>query len=126
MNKAGLCDLLQNTITELVSQLRDSVFYHDNAAVSELTAAHIYFQRMAKTHIMDHVVAQVLPHAHKIRSRDKAFFFNNRSLFAELPQDRVDYYATYFMHHAPKDVMDSTWSYFDVMLKLAEKYKKIE
>lgn len=115
---------LKTTILELLHQLKINVFYANQAAVMELNMAEAVFHTMTHDQLMNHVITHILPHAHHIRARDRVFFYKNRSLFAQLPESRVEYYADYFMHSIDEETAGVLWQYFNVILTLVESYRK--
>lgn len=115
---------LKQVIEELIVQLKANVFYYDAQCVGELGVAELLFHNMTQDQLMDHVVRYILPHADKIRARDRHFFYKNRSLFAQLPEQRVSFYADYFMNHADDHTLMTMWQYFEVILRLVESYRK--
>ncbi len=115
---------LKKVIRELIHQLKTNVFYRDTQAVAELGMADIVFDTMSHDQMTNHIVRYILPHADQIKSRNQDFFNKNRSIFSQLPDNRVQFYADYFMTKADKDTLDTLWKYFEVILALVEAHKK--
>lgn len=117
---------LKSIILELITDLKKRVFNKNNDEKDDMFKVHFFFQSMDADRISRHVVREIIPHETQIRERDEDFFIGNRVLFADLPEDRVDYYMDILMHsdRICKEDKVKTWDYFDTILALALICKK--
>ena len=123
----ALGDNLKNmriTILDLISDLKDNVFTEKNEK-TDFAIVEFFFKNMSSRNIMNHVISNVLPHKEEITTRNEEFFKNN-GLFSKLPTNKVHYYSNiiYQSDRLDKDDRNAIWAYFDMMIDIAESYKK--
>lgn len=120
---------VKTTITEFLDDLEKIVFT-EPAERADLIFVRFFFEKMDSETLMRHVIGSVLPHKSQISVRDTKFFLERKKeIFGGLPADRVDYFASLIDN--PEEAgglstenRDIVWSYFDILVLLAEKYKK--
>jgi hypothetical protein len=111
---------------DLLDELADSIC-RTKVERGELTMVVFFFKKLHPMRCMDHVVEHVLPRKRHIEKRNDKFFDENKySIFAGMPDDRIEYYAGLLKNknRVSQDNLSVIWDYFDTMLALAEQYKK--
>ena len=119
---------LKAIIFDLIAELSDSVFNETDDEEDDMFKIKTFFEVMPSAQVASHVVREIIPHEDKIKARDQKFFEKNRMLFAGLPEDRIDYYMNIITTSDRIEEEDkmAVWEYFDTILALAKKCKKVE
>lgn len=116
---------LKNTILELIGDLRN--LFTDSEEQGDLTLVEFFFNRKHPEDIMHHCIQHILPRESKIRRRDQDFFITNRAIFSGIPEDRIDHYVNFVANaDIHPDDRELIWTYFDTIIELVRKYKKME
>lgn len=124
-----IAEKVKNTILEFITDLKEAIFTNPTEH-GDLLLVEFFFTKMTATSVTDHIVSHVLPHKAKIQKRDIQFFIDQkREIFAGLPEERVEYFANLVKKSKEEGGMSSDdrntiWSYFDMLILLAEEYKK--
>lgn len=122
---------IKNTVLELIRDLKDNVLTQKTEQ-GELLLVEFFFKNMTAASLSNHIVTYVLPHEKRIAERDISFFIKEKSkIFASLPTDRIDHFVQLVTSPSSKggisaEDRDVVWSYFDCLVDLAKKYKKIK
>lgn len=120
-----LLDDMKTTILELVDDLSESVFTSENEQ-GDLVMCKFYVKKLHPERIMKEIVNNVLQYDEMIQKRDEEFFLNNKSIFAGLPDDRINYYSRKLSSdEIDEDSKSVIWDYFDTITEIAKSYKKI-
>jgi hypothetical protein len=120
---------MQLTVNEFISDLRENIFTSATDR-GDILLVEFFFKKMDSRTLMNHIVAHVLPYAEEIKNRNLNFFNEEkRNIFAGLPNDRVDYFASLLNNDsAPGSVNAENktiiWQYFDTMVAISKNYKK--
>jgi len=115
----------KNTMIDLIINLRDDIFT-SHEEKNDLIAVEFYFKNFHHDTIMNHFINKVLPYKKQIINRDVQFFLKNDSIFAGLPEDRINYYSKIVASgkRISEDYRITIWEYFDSLIALAELYQK--
>ena len=115
-------DDLKQTVLEFVKDLRDNVFTEPEEQ-SDMVLAELYFHRIHQDRLADDIIRLVLPHKNQISRRDESFFKRNLVIFAGLPDKKIQHFKNTI---STRDTDDKQviWTYFDVIIEIAEKIKK--
>ncbi|HET8689065.1 MAG TPA: hypothetical protein VFM18_20840 [Methanosarcina sp.] len=114
---------------EFVADIKNGIFT-DPADITDLCLVEFALGKMSPSLLMDNVVTHVLPHKQKIFAKDIKFFIEKKDqIFAGLPEDRVTYFANVITAKESQggisdENKELVWSYFEILVSLAEKYKK--
>ena len=116
---------IKQNVLDFISDLKDNVFC-ENDEQGEFMLVEFFFTKMHAGRVTQHIIDHVLPHKLIIKKRNLHFFIENRKIFSGLPEDRIDYYGEILGGGkvVDKENMEYIWEYFDIMIKLTEKYKK--
>lgn len=116
---------LKRIILEMINEIEECIC-EDEEEKGDMIVCKFFFERMHSERIMYHIIDKVLPWKKKIMKRDEDFFASNKAIFAGLPDDRISHYGTLINDHerVSQDDRNVIWDYFEVMIKIAEKYKK--
>ena len=117
----------RNTILELIGDLKDNIFDREDEK-GDLMLVEFYFKRMHPERVIDYITSLALPHKSKIKARDVNFFLENKSIFAGLPEDRIEHYSNIIAtgDRLGDDDRQIIWCYFDLFIRLAESYRKVK
>lgn len=117
------------TVLELVADFRDNIFTKP-AEQGDLLIVEFFFKKTPAVTIADNIVQHVLSRRKQIEKRDVSFFIaKKKEIFQNLPADRVEYFAN-LVQKSEKDGgmgdddKEAVWAYFDILIQLAEEYKK--
>lgn len=124
---ARIAENIKNTVLEFIIDLREAIFT-DSAERGDLLTVEFFFKKLTNTSVADHIVLHVLPHKSKISNRDVQFFIDQKDrIFAGLPANRVEYFIGLVQNKdggLSTEDQNTIWSYFDMLILLAEEYKK--
>lgn len=81
-----------------------------------------FYKRQHPEKIKMYAKEKLLPHKQRIEKRDISFFDNNRYIFAELGDDKVNYYRDEIVtrNRIGKEDMEAMWKYLDAMIAAVE------
>lgn len=116
----------KNTIIDLITNLRDDIFTSSEER-GDLTAVEFFFRNCHHERIMMHLVNKLLPYKKEIVAKNINFFEDNSdTIFAGLPEDRVNYYSKIITSgkRISTEYRSTIWEYFDSLIALAELYQK--
>jgi hypothetical protein len=122
---------IKQIVLEFIKDLKDNVLTNSTEQ-GELALVEFFFKKMSASNVASHVVSHVLPHEKRIKERDLTFFISEKSsIFGGLPADRVGHFArlvTLPPHQGGMSVddKDTVWLYFDSLVNLSKKYKKLK
>jgi len=118
---------LKTTILDLISELRNYIFDSPEEK-GDLFLVEFLFKKLSPEKIMQHIITHVLPWKKQIKNRDEKFFLENRKIFQGIPEDRIAHYGRVIVNEERilKEDRESVWEYFDVIICLAESYKKVQ
>jgi len=117
---------LKNILSEFVSDLKDNIFVQPNEQ-NDFIMMEFFVKSVEPDIIMNNVIDTMLPHKKNIVDRNMSFFIKNKEyIFLGMPLDKVDYYIDVLTdsNRTDDDNLSIIWDYFDVMIDIAEKYKK--
>lgn len=117
-------ELLKKFLLELIVDLKTNVFVDNRDAQYDLRMIELAFKKMSMLQLMEKVCPHILRFEKEILAGNKEAVYRNKSIFQELPPDRVDFYANYFMNDVPPDVEANVMEYFKIFLKLCKRFKK--
>ena len=126
---ANLPEDAKKTILEFIADLRRNVFTGSEEQ-GELLLVQFCFDKLSPSRVIDNVVQHVLPFKAQIQARDKTFFVKEKnSIFAGLPQNRIDHFSSIIAKEPGKgglseDDIDSIWAYFSTLCEIAVQYQK--
>ena len=126
MSKIDPIKDLKNTVLDFIGTLKDEILTRDQER-GELLIVEMYFKNLHPERLMNHIIDKILPHTDKIKNKELIFFSKNKgALFAGLPADRISYYSDLIMNSNRLDDedRDEIWEYLEVIVALAEVYKK--
>lgn len=125
MNKTQLKKDLKKISLDLITDL--STILDKNDEADDLSKIELYYNMTHEDVIMNDAVKHLLPHKINIKKRNIKFFENNKYLFGDLPEDKVEYYGNIIKSKKRVSADDLTmiWDYIDVMIEYAEAYKKL-
>ena len=123
----NLLTTLKNTILDLIRELKEYIFIYPNEK-GDLFLVEFFFREMKEERIMQHIIDHVLPWKKQIQNKDQNFFLENRNIFKGIPEDRIAHYGQVIVNRdrVAEEDKESVWQYFDVIICLAESYKKVE
>jgi hypothetical protein len=124
MSKSQDLDTLKITVMDFIKDLA-LVFDRDDEK-GDLISVEIYFSRLHRERIMNHVIDCFLPHRRQINKKKWKFFKDNSDvIFKGLEADRVAHYKTQILSGriSDKDII-SIWEYLDLMIALADSYQQ--
>jgi hypothetical protein len=110
------------TILECISDMRQVFTSVDEQ--EDIGLILFFFNRLHPTRIMNMVVDHVLPLKDHVKKRDATFFVKNKQMYAGLPPDRIKHYTSPKIIDQIGDDVEPLFQYFDIMISLAEQYKK--
>lgn len=129
MSKRDIPEDIKLTVLELIADFRDNIFVKP-AEQGDLLLVEFFFKKMSAQMVAEKIVLHVLSRRKQIENRDVQFFLEKKKeIFANLPADRVEYFAN-LVQTSEKDggMSDenraAVWAYFDTLAELAEEYKK--
>jgi hypothetical protein len=120
---------IKNTVLELVADFKDNIFTKP-LEQGDLLLVEFFFKKTDEKTIADRIVKHVLPYKKKIEKRKVKFFLIKKNeIFANLPTERVEYFANLVQKTEDEggmsqDDKNAVWAYFDTLIELAEQYKK--
>ncbi len=116
---------IKNTIIEFISDFENII--DGGNLKNDIGMANIYFHGLSDTEITQHVIQHILPKKSYISARDMNFFRQNKkTLFGDLPERSVnEFEKVLFDGSIPQENIDVIWDYFDTLVALAEKAKKV-
>ncbi len=129
MNKRDIPEDIKLTVLELIADFRDNIFIRP-AEQGDLLLVEFFFKRMSNIAVAEKIVLHVLSRKKQIETRDVQFFLDKKKeIFANLPSDRVEYFANLVQTPEKDGGMSdenraAVWAYFDTLAELAEEYKK--
>lgn len=85
-----------------------------------------FFKRIDPVVLMNAFIKKVLPYAEQIKNNDQDYFEKNvLKIFSELPQKKVYFiYKIFVEEKISKEDKMLVWEYFNIFIKLIEKFKK--
>lgn len=122
-------DGVKKTLQEFIADMKNGIFTRPGD-IEDLCLVEFALGKMTPQVLMEHIISHVLPYKQHIMKKDIKFFVEKKEkIFAGLPQDRVDYFAKVITKPESQGGMseenkDIVWNYFDVLLRLSERYKK--
>jgi hypothetical protein len=122
---------IKATVKELICELRDNIFQHQDD-ISALLKAEVFFEAKNAHEIAELMVKYTIPYKAQIQKRDESFFLEQKDkLFASFDKGRVDHFASMIKKDSSKGGLkkedkEILWSYFDTLVALAESHKKIK
>lgn len=125
-----LSTALHGIILEFIEDLKNNVAECESDK-GDLMLVEFFFKKAAPSAIMEHVIKHVLPLKDKIKNRNTSFFLQKKNeIFRGLPTDRVEYFAQRCSKPASQGGLSDEdkeviFAYFDTMIELAEKQKKL-
>lgn len=121
------CREVKELIKELITDLMDNIFEREEEK-SDMIKVKIFFMGLPEDRTMHHVINKILPHKKMIKNRNLDFFLENRHLFSGLSEEKIDYYINYIIKDTsiPDETREVIWTYFDELIRYAEKYKKLK
>ena len=123
MNSIKLASTLHEQVLTFVDEL-SKMITGDNG---ELISINFFYQQYPAEKLMEEMITFVLPWESQIKSRDDDFFYSNKQLFGDLPDESVDYFSNLWKSDKLDDEDKSVvWEYFDVFIECAKAYKKIK
>ena len=127
MNKKQCAVKTRMIVNRLLEQLKICVFEEMPDARYDIEMIEFTFEQISDYNFMQLMVEFILPHAHVIRRGDKQFASENLSyLFESLPATRVSFYKEFFLHHLDPDHEKTIIQYFQVILTMTERYRKLD
>jgi hypothetical protein len=124
-------DNIKMTVIELISDLKENIFTKDEER-KDLVMVEFFFNKLSASSIASHIIKHVLPFESKIVVRDIKFFLEKKNeILSGMPQNRIDYFSTLIQKSEKEGGMSSEnrnviWAYFDTLIGLAKKYKKLK
>ena len=122
---------IKKIVLEFICDLKENIFIKDNE-IGDLLLVEFFFGKLDDSTISNYIVEHVLPYKQIIKKRNEIFFIEKRKeIFAGLPLDRVQYFSDIVSKDFEKGGLnkedkEAIWGYFDILIALAEKYKKIK
>ena len=75
--------------------------------------------------VMNNFIQQVLPLKQMVKDRNDKFFLENNILFEDLDSTKVNHFKTVWRSDSlDDDDRQAMWLWFDLFIKLAEKYQR--
>lgn len=122
---------LQNTVIDLIRDLRENIFSQAEEE-GELMLVEFYYKRLHPEQVMQQIIKHVVPYTQQISERKLSFFIENEGIFTGLDkvisEDKIIHYRHILASGERFDEEDkeAVWNYFDVFVSLAEQYRKIK
>lgn len=93
---------------------------------NDLAAVHFFFKSAPIEDIMKHFVVNILPLRKYVDTRDDRFFINQTDIFGELQKNKVDHFKRLWTSgHLSDQDRQVVWKYFDVFIKLADRFRQL-
>lgn len=124
-----LLSQLKTTVRELIADLSENIFTSKEEK-SDMALVDVFFECMSESQLMNHTIINTLPFAEQIKARDVHFFTTQKDkIFEGLPSDRIDYFEKLITTSSDEGGMSDEnknviWDYFNIIVAIAEKYKK--
>lgn len=116
--------LLHTEMLNLIDAIEHILEEH-NLNSDDIVFIRFFFEKLSPAKAMQHVISKVLPWSKQIKSHDDKFFYQNKHIFGELPEDKVDYVAKLWKGNTlDAEDKEEIWQFFEVFVVYAEKYKK--
>lgn len=117
----------KNTVIELIMDVQENMAENDEER-SDIDFLLLFFKGQSADNIMYQTLTTILPHKDKIRNKDMDYFKNNMSIFDAIPnKKRVEYYRNKIISGGcDEDHIDVLFDYFNALVSLSVKYKKLE
>ena len=113
---------LKRTVTELLKELRESVF-NTPSEFMDLLIVEVYFDQLSEEDIMARMIENIVPHAATIERRDAQFFADNPVIFAGIPSGSIKKYQNFWTEgRLSEEDETALWAYFDAILEIAQGY----
>ena len=123
------CNALKTHMIEFIDDL-SSIFTRKDD-LNDLEMIKLALDVVSEEELMKQIISAFLPFKTQISDRDLDFFKNNKNkIFVGIDQKRIDYFDKKITS-APADGgisaddKEAIWAYFDVIIDLAEEYKKV-
>ena len=117
--------MLHDELNNFLDRIEDILNEHD-IEVEEFIFIKFFITSMSDQQAMNHIIRRVLPWKEHIQGRRDSFFYKNKKIFGELPEDKVNYFSDLWMSKTlDKDDKKEIWEFFDVFIAFAEEYKKV-
>ena len=123
------CNALKTHMIEFIDDL-SSIFTRKDD-LNDLEMIKLALDVVSEEELMKQIISAFLPFKKQISDRDLDFFKNNKNkIFVGIDQKRIDYFDKKITS-APADGgisaddKEAIWAYFDVIIDLAEEYKKV-
>ena len=119
-------DLLKSLKQELllfIDSIED-ICSEYNISTDEVIYVQVLFRAMSEEQIMYHITKRILPWKKQIVERNESFFYKNKKIFGELPEDKVNYFSDLITKTFSQDDKNEIWDFFDTFITFAEEYKK--
>jgi hypothetical protein len=129
--KKALLSALKTTIVELITEIQDTIFVKHEEK-DDMIIVGFFFKKLTETELMDHTIKHILPHKTMILEHNENFFITEKgTIFAGLPQAKIEYFADVCKKPYKEGGLSDhnkamLWQYFETILKITERYKKIE
>jgi hypothetical protein len=107
-----------------INRIEDILNSH-NINTDDIIYIKFYAMNSNKEESIKEASLRILPWKEFIRTRNEDFFYKNKKIFGELPEDKVNYFSDLWK----KGVFDEEdkkeiWEFMDCFVAYAEQYKK--
>lgn len=122
MSEIQILRVLREQLDLLLNQMCEVFPTHK----SDIIFVKTFFETLSAENIMKHIKNKVLPWKEKIEKRDRDFFINNKGIFGEVGEDRVDFYSEMVKKGEVDDeTIETIFEFFTVYIALAESHEKL-
>lgn len=114
--------IIKSHVKDFLVDLQTGIFTKSADEIDDMNTVKNYFEMLHEEHVCKHIEDHIYPHRKRVRGKDLAFFLNDKSLFAGLPEKKLAYYSREITNDRRISVEDreSIWEYIIVMIDLLE------
>lgn len=123
MNRKKLCIDLRSELIHFVDRI-DAIFKDKNVPCDDLIFIRFYVTKMTPENAMQHVINKMLPWKTHINDRNDTFFDQNKTVFGELPEKKVNFFSDVWKSSFDTEDKNEVWEFLDAFIAFSEEYKK--
>lgn len=114
---------LREQVLNLINEL-SFVIKNDGGVLANLG---LFFEHYPAHELMQSVIQYVLPWEYQIKTRNDDFFYKNKKIFGELPEEHINFFSDLWKSpNLDKDDKQMIWKYFDIFVACAQGHKKMQ
>ncbi len=122
----GLKKALHEDLLHFTDRIEDILDDH-GLEFDDLIYVKFFISKMTSEDAMQHVIMHILPWERQIEEKDDQFFYKNKKIFGDLPNNKVNYFSDLWMSTTlNEEDKDEIWRFMDTFVTYGNEFKKFK